>query len=130
MIGDFGAGAQRAAEGKQPDEEGRIRLAPSCYLLRGAQLRERHGMLVASLSGKHDALLYGDESSLAAADVQARGGTYLKAMVEGLADKGRGKGVDLLLTNEWPAGVGAAAMAGPPDGAPGNGAIPCKIALS
>lgn len=128
MIGDFGAGAQRAAEGKQPDEEGRIRLAPSCYLLRGAQLRERHGMLVASLSGKHDALLYGDESSLAAADVQARGGTYLKAMVEGLADKGRGKGVDLLLTNEWPAGVGAAAMAGPPDGAPAGESAPRLLA--
>ena len=119
FVGDFGGGAEVAlAAAGAPDETGAVRVAPNLFCLRGARVAERHGLRVASLSGRYDALLYGDTSTMAAADVAARGGTYLKAMVDKLCVEARGgTGVDLLLTAEWPEGVGAGATAAP-TGAP------------
>ena len=108
FVGDFGGGAEVAlAAAGAPDETGAVRVAPNLFCLRGARVAERHGLRVASLSGRYDALLYGDTSTMAA-DVAARGGTYLRLWLTARRWGARWPGVDLLLTAEWPEGVGAA----------------------
>ncbi|KAK3270266.1 hypothetical protein CYMTET_21316 [Cymbomonas tetramitiformis] len=83
---------------------------PNLTFLRGAGIRDLHGLRVAYLAGRYDALSFADQSAVAA-NAAAIAGEYRVEDVKALTSAAEGgpnfgkPPVDLFLSNEWGKGI-------------------------